>query len=125
MSGSRLVNRNITARVGRTSMRLEPELWDALDEICLRERMSLREIVQHVEGAVEESGRTSALRVYILTYFRNAATEAGHAAAGHGPLVRAEDTAEAKDDGAPAAPGDIAATRRSARSTRPPLPAAA
>jgi len=35
---SRLINRNVVAERGRTSMRLEPELWDALAEICRRER---------------------------------------------------------------------------------------
>jgi predicted DNA-binding ribbon-helix-helix protein len=30
MPRSRLVNRNVVAGTGRTSMRLEPELWDAL-----------------------------------------------------------------------------------------------
>ena len=33
---------------------------------------------------VAARGRTSAMRVYILRYFRTAATEAGHEAAGHG-----------------------------------------
>ncbi|MBV8397624.1 MAG: ribbon-helix-helix domain-containing protein, partial [Acetobacteraceae bacterium] len=33
MAKSRLVNRNVVAGRGRTSMRLEPELWDALYEI--------------------------------------------------------------------------------------------
>ena len=37
MSLSRLINRNIVAERGRTSMRLEPELWDMLAEICERE----------------------------------------------------------------------------------------
>ncbi|MBC7637762.1 MAG: ribbon-helix-helix domain-containing protein, partial [Acetobacteraceae bacterium] len=35
MTASRLINRNVIAKSGRTSMRLEPELWDALREICL------------------------------------------------------------------------------------------
>ena len=37
MTVSRLVNRNVVAERGRTSMRLEPELWDMLSEICERE----------------------------------------------------------------------------------------
>ncbi|MGI4976341.1 MAG: ribbon-helix-helix domain-containing protein, partial [Janthinobacterium lividum] len=39
MGESRLVNRNINATAGRTSMRLEPEFWDALREICQRESL--------------------------------------------------------------------------------------
>ena len=81
---SRLVNRNILAKDRRTSMRLEPELWDALSEICNRQGITVGELVQDAERAMGSSGRTSAVRVYTLGYFRAAATEAGHATAGHG-----------------------------------------
>ncbi len=81
---SRLVNRNIVAGRGRTSMRLEPELWDALLEICRRESIDPGQLVRRVEEQGHAGGRTSAVRVYLLTYFRVAATEDGHAQAGHG-----------------------------------------
>ena len=83
---SRLVNRNIIAARGRSSMRLEPEIWDALQEICRRERVALGDLVQRVEGKGGEGGRTSAVRVFAFQYFRNAATEEGHINAGHGSL---------------------------------------
>jgi predicted DNA-binding ribbon-helix-helix protein len=82
---SRLVNRNILAERGRTSMRLEPELWDAVHEICDREEINLGELVRRAQsGTSVGSGRTSAVRVFAMGYFRVAATEAGHRAAGHG-----------------------------------------
>lgn len=84
MATSRLVNRNVTAGRGRTSMRLEPELWDALYEICERERLSPGDLVRRIEAQNHSGGRTSAVRVYLLQYFRAAATEAGHQSAGHG-----------------------------------------
>ena len=65
-------------------MRLEPEVWDALREICLREGCDLGELIQRVEGAGDDGGRTSAVRVHVLQYFRAAATDAGHREAGHG-----------------------------------------
>ena len=83
---SRLVNRNVTAVRGRTSMRLEPELWEALEEICIRENVSMGEIVRRIEADHDAGGRTSAVRVFVLRYFRMAATEEGHTATGHGPL---------------------------------------
>ena len=89
MPGSRLRSRNVTADRGRTSMRLEPYVWDALDEICRRERVSLRDVVLRIAGAAPPGGRTSAVRVGVLRYFRAAATEAGHLAAGHGTLAEA------------------------------------
>jgi predicted DNA-binding ribbon-helix-helix protein len=84
---SRLVNRNVIAGSGRTSMRLEPELWDALVEICQREGGDLHALIRNVDAGRDSGGRTSAVRVFVLQYYRAAATEAGHAAAGHGPHV--------------------------------------
>jgi predicted DNA-binding ribbon-helix-helix protein len=85
MGISRLVNRNVIAGTGRTSIRLEPELWDALAEICRREDISAGEFIRRVERAAGPGCRTSAVRVQILQYFRSAATEDGHDTAGHGP----------------------------------------
>jgi len=84
LAASRLVNRNINAGGGRTSMRLEPEMWDALREICAREGMVLRDLILQVERTAAEGCRTSAVRVHVLQYFRAAATDDGHRSAGHG-----------------------------------------
>jgi predicted DNA-binding ribbon-helix-helix protein len=81
---SRLVNRNIVAASGRSSMRLEPEIWDALFEICRRENVAMGELVRKIDGGREIGGRTSAIRVFAFNYFRHAATEEGHRLAGHG-----------------------------------------
>jgi predicted DNA-binding ribbon-helix-helix protein len=67
-------------------MRLEPELWDALNEMCKRERIPLGEMVRRIESAKRGGGRTSAVRVAIVNYFRAAVTEEGHRQAGHGSL---------------------------------------
>lgn len=88
MADSRLVNRNVVAARGRTSMRLEPELWDALLEICLREDVDTSELVRQIEARGHRGGRTSAVRVYVLQYYRAAATEQGHMSAGHGLNTR-------------------------------------
>jgi predicted DNA-binding ribbon-helix-helix protein len=65
-------------------MRLEPEIWDALRDICLRENVELRDLIQRIEPSAGEGGRTSAVRVFVLQYFRAAATDGGHLQAGHG-----------------------------------------
>ena len=80
---SRLAIRTVSVASGRTTMRLEPELWEALGEICRRERWTLSELVRQVDLP---GSRTSAVRIYALTYFRVAATEEGHRSAGHGTL---------------------------------------
>lgn len=59
-------------------------MWDALEEICRREGCSVNEICSLIEDQRRGSTRTAALRVFILYYFRAAATESGHREAGHG-----------------------------------------
>ena len=81
---SRLVNRNVMATHGRTSMRMEPEVWDAIEEMCRREGMTHKELIPMVEATYGGNNLTSAVRAHVLTYFRRAATEEGHKAAGHG-----------------------------------------
>ena len=70
MNKSRLVNRNVVAGRGRTSMRLEPELWEALSEICGREKTSLADIIKHIEGLSHPGGRPTAVRVFFVGYYR-------------------------------------------------------
>jgi predicted DNA-binding ribbon-helix-helix protein len=65
----------VTVDGRRTSVRLEPALWDAFDEICRRERKSARTICSEIGRRQREGGFTSALRVYILDYFRTLAQE--------------------------------------------------
>jgi predicted DNA-binding ribbon-helix-helix protein len=86
---SRLVSRNVKAGSGRTSMRLEPELWEALDELCERERLSVRDAIVRIDAAGHQGSRTSAVRVMLVRYFREAATEHGHHRARHGALLAA------------------------------------
>lgn len=80
---SRLLNRNVTLPNGhRTSIRLEPELWAMLTEICHREDIAVGDLIERIGRGVAQ--RTSAVRVYILQYLHAAVTEQGHRKAGHG-----------------------------------------
>ncbi len=83
---SRLEARNVIGAMGRTSMRLEPELWAGLEEVCRREGMLLVDLIPQIEDEHPGEPRTSAVRTWLFNYFRAAATEAGHAKAGHGNL---------------------------------------
>ena len=86
MDRSSLVSRNVTIGVHRTSIRLEPDMWNALREICRREHVTIHDIasVVSVRKAVNTS-LTAAIRVFVMAYYRMAATEEGHNSAGHGP----------------------------------------
>ncbi|NQV47876.1 MAG: ribbon-helix-helix domain-containing protein [Rhodospirillaceae bacterium] len=79
-----LISRNVTINGRRTSLRMEAELWEALGEICDRESQSFHDVCTQIENKREKSNRTSAVRTYIIDYFRDAATEVGHGRAGHG-----------------------------------------
>ncbi|MBT4935033.1 MAG: ribbon-helix-helix domain-containing protein [Rhodospirillaceae bacterium] len=79
-----LVSRNVTIKGHRTSLRMEQETWDALAEICQREDQSIHQVCTQVEERRQVSNRTSAVRAFIITYYRAAATEDGHLDAGHG-----------------------------------------
>ncbi len=79
--------RNVTVSGRRTSIRLEPEMWNGVTEICQREGRTIHEICSMVEKFRRDSSFTAHLRVFIMNYFRAAATEEGHADAGHGNVA--------------------------------------
>jgi predicted DNA-binding ribbon-helix-helix protein len=81
---STLISRNVSIHGRRTSLRLEPAMWDALGEIARRERMTVHQLCTEVDDRRQESSLTAAIRVFALSYFRTAATEDGHRRAGHG-----------------------------------------
>lgn len=81
---STLVNRNVTVGNHRTSIRLEPAMWEALHQICRREGKTLHELVTEIERERAQSSLTAAIRVYVMTYYKDAATDEGHRRAGHG-----------------------------------------
>jgi predicted DNA-binding ribbon-helix-helix protein len=67
-----LINHNVRGGGKRTSMRLEPEAWDALRDVCQREHISAEELVARAVCAHPTGGRTSAVRVFLLMYYRTA-----------------------------------------------------
>ena len=88
VSDGTLLSRTVTVAGRRTSVRLEPMMWEALKEVCLREQASRSALVTKIARERAASSLTSAIRLYILGYFRAAADEDGHRAAGHGALPR-------------------------------------
>lgn len=85
---STLISKNVTVHGKRTSIRLEPEMWTAIKEIAKRERCTIHRICTIVSDK-KNSGTslTAAIRVFIMSYFRAAATEDGHIRVGHGSIV--------------------------------------
>ncbi len=82
---STLVSRNVTISGHRTSIRLEPEMWSGLSDICRREGGTLHDVSTAVAmRKSENTSLTAAIRVFVMAYFRVASTEEGHTRAGHG-----------------------------------------
>ena len=81
--GSTLRSGNVTVAGRRTSIRLKPAMWQALREISAREGKTMHTLATEIERARAQSSLTAAIRVFLLDYFRAAATEEGHRRAGH------------------------------------------
>jgi predicted DNA-binding ribbon-helix-helix protein len=96
---SRLQSRNVTVGGHRTSLRLEQDVWDALEEVCSRENLNLHELCTHIEVQKTGASRTAAVRAYVLGYFREAASDTGHVRAGHGSLSQGSRTQGSRSQG--------------------------
>ncbi len=82
---SSLISRNITINGRRTSVRLEPEMWQSLHEISERERCTIHELCSLIQlKKAKNSSLTAAIRVFLMLYFRASSTAEGHERAGHG-----------------------------------------
>lgn len=82
-----LVSRNITINKKRTSVRLEKHMWESFKEVAEREKMTIHELGTVIHSKVsDEMTFTAAVRVFVMLYFKAAATERGHALVGHGNL---------------------------------------
>jgi predicted DNA-binding ribbon-helix-helix protein len=82
---SSLVIRTVKVHGHRTSVRLEPQMWDSMIEISRREFCTPDDVCSYVaERKLPHDSLSSSLRVFILDYFRNSSTEDGHFSAGHG-----------------------------------------
>jgi len=57
----------------RTTLRMESEMWAALHEICEREDMRVNELCRQIDRRRQPPATlTSAVRVFVLSYFREA-----------------------------------------------------
>lgn len=61
-------------------------MWDALQEAATREGLSLHDFCTAVAKRRGAYSMTAAIRVHLLSYFRDATTEAGHKSVGHGKI---------------------------------------
>ncbi len=69
---STLVLGNVVVAGHRTSVRLEPAIWEALQDILQRETKTLNQLVTEIERARTASSLTAAIRVFVVRYYRDA-----------------------------------------------------
>jgi predicted DNA-binding ribbon-helix-helix protein len=88
-SPSSLAIHNVVVAGHRTSVRLEPVMWEALRDIARQRRVSVHDLVTAIDGQRRESSLTAAIRVYIVNFYRSAALLSGQPLPEHSPRFHA------------------------------------
>src|SRR3546814_8502750 len=69
-------------------MRLEPQMWDALESIARAEGVTLNSLCTQIDQRRRRIGLTSAIRIFIVGYYRDLLRRhEGHAPAKAPPLA--------------------------------------
>ncbi len=74
---SRPVKRSFTIGGHRTSISLEAPFWDALKAAAARENVPVSRLIARIDDGRGGSGLSSAVRVWLLAYYRNSAGTRG------------------------------------------------
>lgn len=78
-SSRALQSKNVRIHNRRTSVRLEPEMWAALNEIAQMENCTIHDLCGAVHDLKERGASfTAALRVFLMEYYRAAARASNH-----------------------------------------------
>ena len=68
---SSILRRSIVIDGHRTSISLEDPFWNELKTIANIQKTRLSELVAQIDGSREHSNLSSAIRLFVLHYFRN------------------------------------------------------
>ena len=87
-TGTSLVSRNLVICGRKTTVRLEDEMWESLKDVAEREGCSVSALASRIyRQKKSDDNFSSAIRIFLMLYYRDAATEAGHAEAGHARIL--------------------------------------
>ena len=67
---SPVIKRSIVIAGHKTSVSVEDAFWTALKEIAQLRRQSLAELIGSIDGARRGGNLSSAIRVFVLDYYR-------------------------------------------------------
>ncbi len=86
---SPVVKRSIVVAGHKTSVSLEEAFWNGMKEISAIRGVTLSELVGEIDGGRQQGNLSSAIRLFVLNYFRTraaaAATSASAAVKADGP----------------------------------------
>jgi len=71
---SPVVKRSIVVAGHKTSVSLEEAFWSGMKEIALLRSLTLSELVGEIDGGRQQGNLSSAIRLFVLDYFRSRAT---------------------------------------------------
>ncbi len=73
---TKLTNRIININNRRTSMRLCQKEWNALEDICKREKINRNLLIEQIENNKNQKlGLTYATRLFLMLYYKNLAAK--------------------------------------------------
>ena len=73
---SPVVKRSIVVGGHKTSVSLEEAFWKGLKEIAIIRNMTLSDLVAAIDGGCRHGNLSSAIRLFVLDYFRTRAAAA-------------------------------------------------
>ncbi|HEY2183654.1 MAG TPA: ribbon-helix-helix domain-containing protein [Xanthobacteraceae bacterium] len=86
---SAVVKHSVVIAGHRTSVSLEEAFWNALREIADARHVTLSELVAHIDSERRHDNLSSAIRLFVLGFYRNPPT-ADAARGGGGRAARAK-----------------------------------
>jgi predicted DNA-binding ribbon-helix-helix protein len=72
---SSVVKRSVAIAGHKTSVSLEDAFWKALREIAVSRKMTLSELVASIDAEREHANLSSAIRLFVLDFYRIRTTE--------------------------------------------------
>ncbi len=66
---SAIIKRSIELNGHKTSVSLEDEFWDCLRAIADAKKVSMPRLLQIIDGGRKDTNLSSAIRVFVLTYY--------------------------------------------------------
>jgi predicted DNA-binding ribbon-helix-helix protein len=85
---SPVVKRSIVIAGHKTSVRLEDAFWKALKEIASARHMTLSDLVAAIDSNRQHGNLSSAIRLFVLDFYRNQLSEDKEEHDGRGDTMR-------------------------------------